>query len=62
MRSNGYIRTLDYWRSRGIKILHTLPQGWKEKKSACTAPDGYMWISNGKPMFSEGYEMALLKI
>lgn len=62
MENNGYKRTLEYWRSRGIKILHTLPQGWKEKYSACNAPEGYKWVSNGKPMFSEGYEMALLKV
>lgn len=62
MKSNGYIRTLEYWIGRGIKILHTLPSGWKELKSACIAPEGYKWVSNGKSMFGGEFKHALLKI
>lgn len=61
MSNNGYIRPLEYWMRRGIKIIHTLPLGWKEQYSASPAPDGYMWVSNGKSMFSEFFELALLK-
>lgn len=60
--SNGYIRSLEYWRSRGIKIIHTLPLGWKEQYSASPAPEGYKWVSNGKSMFGGEFELALLKI
>lgn len=62
MKSNGYIRTLEYWKGRGIKVLHSLPEGWKEFKSASTAPNGYKWISNGKSMFGGEFEHALLKL
>lgn len=60
MKNNG--KSLEYWMGRGIKVLHTLPQGWKEKYSASPAPNGYKWVSNGKPMFTDNFEMALLKI
>lgn len=54
--------TLEYWMGRGIKVIHCLPEGWKEFKSACTAPEGYMWVSNGKSMFGGEFEHALLKV
>ena len=53
---------LEYFISVGVKILDTLPEGWKELKNATTAPVGYKWVYNRKSHFSGEYEHALLKI
>jgi hypothetical protein len=36
-------------------------EGWKEIRGATTAPSGYVWIYNGKSIFSKEYRHALLK-
>ena len=40
----------------------TMPPGWKEIRGATTAPSGYVWIYNGKSIFTKEYRHALLKI
>ena len=40
----------------------SLPPGWKELRGAATAPSGYVWIWNGKSIFSDEYRHALLRI
>ncbi len=40
----------------------TMPTGWKEIRWAITAPNGYVWISNRKSIFSKDYRHALLRI
>ncbi len=40
----------------------TMPPGWRELRGATTAPSGYVWIWNGKPIFSKEYRHGLLKI
>lgn len=32
------------------------------KLNGTTAPNGYMWVSNGKSRFEQGYESKLVKI
>jgi hypothetical protein len=39
-----------------------MPPGWKEIRGATTAPSGYVWIWNGKSIFSKEYRHALLKV
>ena len=51
-----------YFMKNGVKFLNSMPEGWKEIKGAMTAPNGYIWIFNGKSIFSKEYEHALLKI
>ena len=46
----------------GVKILTSMPDGWKDVKGALTDPNGYKWIYNGKPIFGDEYEQALLKV
>lgn len=46
----------------GVKIFTSMPDGWKDIKGALTAPNGYKWIYNGKPIFGDEYEQALLKV
>ena len=35
-----------------------MPSGWKKIRGATTAPSGYVWIWNGKPIFSKDYRHA----
>ncbi len=42
------------------KILKKMPQGWKVRKGATTAPIGYVWVYNGKSRFGGEYEQALV--
>ena len=44
-----------------IRLDNPMPDGWKEINGAMTAPNGYVWIFNGKSVFSKEYEHALLK-
>lgn len=44
------------------KIYKRIPKGWKVLKGAITAPDGYVWIWNGKPRFSGEYRAGLVLI
>lgn len=39
-----------------------MPKGWKVIEGAQTAPDGYIWINNGKSLFGGEYEQGLLRI
>lgn len=47
---------------QGVKIFTSMPDGWKYVKGALTAPNDYKWIYNGKPIFGDEYEQALLKV
>lgn len=55
-------KRIAYFKSIGVKFLDTMPEGWKELKGATTAPNGYIWIWNGKNLFGKEYEQALLKL
>lgn len=46
----------------GIRILDTLPDGWNLLKGAAHAPRGYAWAGNGRSMFDENHEYALVRI
>lgn len=43
-------------------VYEQMPEGWNEIKGALTAPVGYRWIYNCRPMFDNNYKKALLKI
>lgn len=45
-----------------FKVYFVMPNGWKEINGALTAPSGYVWIFNGKSIFSNEYQHALLKV
>lgn len=47
---------------RTVRVYKTMPQGWSYNRGASSAPRGYAWINNGKPVLSGSYEHALLKI
>ena len=53
---------LKHFKSKGIKIITELPEGWKVNDGATTAPDGYVWVNNNKPLFGGQYKHALLKL
>lgn len=45
-----------------IKILDTIPEGWKVIEGATTAPNGYKWIYNCKSLFDKEYRQAIVKM
>lgn len=45
----------------GIPIYDTMPDGWRVIQGAMTAPNGYVWIYNGKSIFSKEYRHAYLR-
>lgn len=45
-----------------VKVFYQMPTGWKKIFGAQTAPSGYVWIFNGKSIFSSEYRHALLKV
>lgn len=45
-----------------VKVFYQMPTGWKEIRGALTAPSGYVWIFNGKSIFTSEYQQALLKV
>lgn len=45
-----------------VKVFYQMPTGWKKIFGAQTAPSGYVWIFNGKSIFSTEYKHALLKV
>lgn len=51
-----------HFKALGVQFLDAIPEGWKEIEGASTAPSGYVWIHNCKPLFSDEYEHALLKL
>lgn len=54
--------TLEMLKSRGVKILDKIPNGWKILKGATTAPRGFVWVWNVKSHFSGEYLAALVLI
>lgn len=52
---------IDYFIKKGVKVLDKMPSGWKVILNATTQPLGYVWINNGKSLFSKEYQHALLK-
>ena len=44
------------------KTILEMPEGWNIVKGASTAPNGFVWVSNGKSFFGGERERALLKI
>lgn len=45
-----------------IKILDSLPNGWKLLDGATTAPNGLWWANNNKSRFSIEYCHALVRV
>lgn len=45
-----------------IPIYDSLPEGWRIKEGANTAPRGYVWIWNVKSRFGGEYRHGLMKI
>lgn len=45
-----------------IPPVDKMPDGWNVIKGATNHPKGYVWICNGKSMFSKERKIALLKI
>lgn len=43
-------------------IVYKLPEDWRIREDALTAPRGYIWIYNGYSRFCPLYEVALLKL
>lgn len=52
--------TIDYWKSKGIKVYEEIPEGWIIIEGTLTQPLGTVWISNGESLFGGKYEHALL--
>lgn len=48
--------TKEYWTNKGKKIVNEVPKGYVKLEGATTAPKGYSWYSNNKPLFSEKNE------
>ena len=42
-------------------VHKSMPEGWKVRAGALTAPKGFCWIYNGKSSFDEKYKKALLR-
>lgn len=56
-------RRIAYFKKLGVQVLDKMPEGWIELKGATTAPNGYVWIYNGKcPLNFAEYKSALLKL
>ena len=49
-------------RGSKVKVVDSLPDGWKEDKRATTAPKGYVWVTNNKSRFGGERKAALMKI
>lgn len=43
-------------------IYDTMPKGWRVINGATTAPQGYIWICNGKSRFGGEYKNGLLPV
>ena len=52
---------IENFKKLGIAVLETAPAGWKPIKNAQTAPNGFVWFSNGKSRFKPGYAHCLVK-
>lgn len=55
-------KTLDYFIKKGVKIVNENPKGWEILSNATTSPVGYVWMYNGKSLFSGERKRKLLKI
>ncbi len=44
-----------------VQVYDKMPEGWSENNGALTAPNGYIWTSNGVSVFSSGYRHGLLR-
>lgn len=44
-----------------VRVLPSVPNGWRVIEGATTAPKGYKWYDNGQSRFGEKYESALIK-
>lgn len=53
--------TIEYWISKGIKVLNEMPKGWIKRENTMTQPRGYHWYFNDKSVFSNEYEHCLVK-
>lgn len=65
-KEKGYRQKMDLGslsgdREREVRVLPSVPKGWKEIEGATTAPKGYKWYSNGESLFGDKYEYALIK-
>jgi len=60
--NNGLNGLNEFMRFQDVPIYETMPTGWKKLRGATTAPNGYVWIWNGKSVFTKEYRHALLKI
>lgn len=55
-------RKISFFKSAGVIVFDKKPKGWRRIKGATAAPNGYVWISNGRSIFDKDYHHALLKI
>jgi hypothetical protein len=46
---------------KDVHIYETMPDGWVESQDATTAPNGFVWINNRKPVFDKEYRHSLLR-
>lgn len=53
--------TVEQAKELNITILDRMPKNGHILKGAMSAPNGYVWISNGKSRFSSKYKHALVK-
>ena len=44
--------------NKNVKVLNEMPKGWEVLNNSTTAPVGYIWIYNGKSLFSKQRERA----
>jgi hypothetical protein len=42
-------------------VCNKMPDGWRLKFGALTAPNGFHWICNGRSRFDVAYRVALLR-
>lgn len=57
-------KKIAYFKELGVSFLDKMPKGWKVLQGAQNAPNGYVWVFNGKDPFKKNseYASALLKV
>ena len=58
-------RSFDWqaWIDRnGVQVLDRMPKGWNIIKGATHYPRGYVWASNGRSLFDESHNYALVRV
>lgn len=50
---------LEVLKAKGVPAFEELPEGWKLLTAA--APQGYLWVFNGKSRFGGEFRHALVK-